>query len=185
MHCYWTLNIQILIGQNTTSLSIVWDMVFDASFNNMSVISLQSVLLVEEALDENHRPVASHWQTFSHKVVSSTQTDWMGSCKSNHVTIKTTNNLNLNYKYLIPSIRSTCLTKWQQSQCTMGNMSYGNPPILAKKNPDIRHSALQSVLRTLYNCYGDLTYIKHSCLHIFPLKICEPISISIKTLTHS
>jgi hypothetical protein len=53
----------------------VWDMVFDASFNNMSVISLQSVLLVEEALDENHRPVASHWQTFSHKVVSSTQTD--------------------------------------------------------------------------------------------------------------
>jgi hypothetical protein len=44
-----------------------------------------SVLLVEEALDENHRPVASHWQTFSHKVVSSTQTDWMGSCKSNHV----------------------------------------------------------------------------------------------------
>lgn len=53
----------------------VWDMVFDASFNNMSVISLQSVLLVEEALDENHRPVASHWQTCSHKVVSSTQTD--------------------------------------------------------------------------------------------------------------
>jgi hypothetical protein len=34
--------------------------------------------------------VASHWQTFSHKVVSSTQTDWMGSCKSNHHTIKTT-----------------------------------------------------------------------------------------------
>ena len=27
----------------------VWVMLFDASFNNMSVISLQSVLLVEEA----------------------------------------------------------------------------------------------------------------------------------------
>ena len=51
----------------------------------------------------------------------------------------TINNLNLNYKYLITSIRSTCLTKWQQSQCTMGNMSYGKPSILAKKNPDIRH----------------------------------------------
>ena len=40
--------------------------------------------------------------------------------------------------------------------------------------PRSHETALQSVLRTLYNCYGDLTYIKHSCLHIFPLKICEP-----------
>jgi hypothetical protein len=37
-------------------------MVFNATFNNISVISWQSVLLVEET-GENHRPVASHWQT--------------------------------------------------------------------------------------------------------------------------
>jgi hypothetical protein len=46
-------------------------MVFNATFNNISVISWWSVLLVEETGD-NHRPVASHWQTLSHNVVSST-----------------------------------------------------------------------------------------------------------------
>jgi hypothetical protein len=37
-------------------------------------ISWQSVLLVEETGVpwENHRPIASHWQTFPHNVVSST-----------------------------------------------------------------------------------------------------------------
>ena len=47
---------------------------FNATFNNISVISWRSVLLVEETgvLRENHRPVASDWQTLSHNVVSST-----------------------------------------------------------------------------------------------------------------
>jgi hypothetical protein len=42
-------------------------MVFNATFNNISVISWRSVLLVEETgvPGENHRPVASHWQTLS------------------------------------------------------------------------------------------------------------------------
>jgi hypothetical protein len=46
-------------------------MVFNATFNNISVISWQSVLLVEETKGpgENHRPVVSHWQTLSHNVV--------------------------------------------------------------------------------------------------------------------
>jgi len=37
-------------------------MVFNATFNNISVISWPSVLLVEETGEpgENHRPVASH-----------------------------------------------------------------------------------------------------------------------------
>jgi hypothetical protein len=48
-----------------------WVMVFNATFNNISVISWQSVLLVEET-GENHWPVASHWQTLSRNVVSST-----------------------------------------------------------------------------------------------------------------
>ena len=40
----------------------VWFMVFNATFNNISVISWQSVLLVEETgvPGENHQPVAGH-----------------------------------------------------------------------------------------------------------------------------
>jgi hypothetical protein len=49
-------------------------MVFIATFNIISVISWQSVLLVEEIglQGENYRPVSSHWQTLSYNVVSST-----------------------------------------------------------------------------------------------------------------
>jgi len=78
-----------------------WFIVFNATFNNISVISWQSVLLVEETgvPIENHRPTTSHWQTLSHNVVSSTGiklttivvigTDCIGSCKSNYHTITT------------------------------------------------------------------------------------------------
>jgi len=40
-------------------------MVFNTTINNISVISRRPVLLVEETgvPGENHRPVASHWQT--------------------------------------------------------------------------------------------------------------------------
>ena len=52
---------------------LVWFsfMVFNATFNNISVILLQSVLLVEETgwPGENHWPFASHGQTLSHNVV--------------------------------------------------------------------------------------------------------------------
>jgi len=46
-----------------------WVMVCNATFNNISVISWRSVLLVEETgvPGENHRPVASHWQTLSQR----------------------------------------------------------------------------------------------------------------------
>jgi hypothetical protein len=45
--------------------------VFNATFNNISVISWRSVLLVEETEvpGENHQPAASHRQTLSHNVV--------------------------------------------------------------------------------------------------------------------
>jgi len=46
-------------------------MVFNATFNNISVILWQSVLLVEET-GENHWPSASHWQTLLHNVASNT-----------------------------------------------------------------------------------------------------------------
>ena len=56
-------------------------MVFNATFNNISVISWQSVLLVEETglPGGNHRPVASHWQALSRNVVSSTRRHERGS----------------------------------------------------------------------------------------------------------
>jgi hypothetical protein len=49
-------------------------MMFNATFNNISVWWRRSVLLVEEtrAPGENHWPAASHWQTLSYYVVSST-----------------------------------------------------------------------------------------------------------------
>ena len=53
---------------------LVGFMVFNTTFNNISVILWWSVLLVEEAgvHGENHRPATSHCQTSSHNVVSST-----------------------------------------------------------------------------------------------------------------
>jgi hypothetical protein len=49
-------------------------MVFNTTFNNISLISWWSVLLVKESEvpRENHRTAASHWQTLSYNVVSST-----------------------------------------------------------------------------------------------------------------
>ena len=74
-------------------------MVFNATFNNISVISWGSVLLVEETW-ENHQTVTNHWQTLSHHVVHLTLIEiqshnnngdrhWLHkySCKSNYHTI--------------------------------------------------------------------------------------------------
>jgi len=58
----------ILKGDQGISFRV---MVFNATFNNISVIAWRSVLLVEDTgvPGENHRPAASHWQTLSHNVV--------------------------------------------------------------------------------------------------------------------
>ena len=120
------------IQQSTVSTIYmrVW-MVLNATFNNISVISWRSVLLVEETGEcgENHRPVASHWQTLSHNVVSSSHrlsraqthnftlllvigtvlTDCIGSYKSNYHMITTmTNPLYKWVKHLFNHPLSTC-----------------------------------------------------------------------------
>ena len=48
--------------------------VFNATFNDISAILWQSVIMVEETRvsGENHRPDASHCPTLSHNIVSST-----------------------------------------------------------------------------------------------------------------
>jgi hypothetical protein len=87
-------------------LKIINFIFFNVTFNNISAISWQSVLLKETAVPwENHRPVASHWQTLSRNVVSSTprlsgirtcniseDRHWLHICsyKSNYYTITTT-----------------------------------------------------------------------------------------------
>jgi hypothetical protein len=81
-------------------------MVFNATFNNISVISWQSVLLVEETgvPGENHQPVASTdklyhimlyrvyltWTRFELTTSVVIDTDCTGSCKSNYHTITAT-----------------------------------------------------------------------------------------------
>jgi len=51
-------------------------MVFNATFNNISVtLYIVAVSFIgggNQKIGENHRPVASHWRTLSHNVVSST-----------------------------------------------------------------------------------------------------------------
>jgi hypothetical protein len=75
-------------------------MVFNATFNNISVISWWSVLLVEETEvhGDNHWPVVSQWQTLSHilpwsefkpTMLMVMGTDCIGSFKSNYHTITT------------------------------------------------------------------------------------------------
>jgi hypothetical protein len=62
-------------------LGLVWFIVLNVTFNNISVISWRSVLLVEETgiPGENHLPVESHGQTLSHNVWSSTPRNERGS----------------------------------------------------------------------------------------------------------
>jgi len=82
-HCTWSYRFtnDISRGHRINCIYLggyrVGAMVFNTTFNNISVISWRSVLLVEESRipGENCRPAASHWQTLSHNVVSSTPRD--------------------------------------------------------------------------------------------------------------
>ena len=69
-------NIQLYISNESAIIIIIglWLMVFNATSNNISVISWRSLLLVEETgvPGENHWLVAGHWQIISHNIVSST-----------------------------------------------------------------------------------------------------------------
>ena len=77
-----------------------WFLVFNATFNNISVISWCSVLMVDETgvPEENYQPVGSHWQALSHNVESSTPCHERGNRKSIIETRKEAVKIN-NYKW--------------------------------------------------------------------------------------
>ena len=74
-------DILLIVALNTITLTHMYKpfpymfvclMVFNATLNNISVISWWSVLLVEgtRVPGDNHQPAASPWQTLSHNVVN-------------------------------------------------------------------------------------------------------------------
>ena len=72
---------QLLVEKYSRTYDEIWYlaikirvMVFNSTFNNISLISWRSVVLVDETgvPGENHRPAASHWKALSRIVVSST-----------------------------------------------------------------------------------------------------------------
>jgi len=89
------------ISENLNSNGLVGFMVFNATFNNISVISWWSVLLVEETEDQEKTIDLSQvtdklyhimMYTLSDRVLKSViiVTDCIGSCKSNYHTITAT-----------------------------------------------------------------------------------------------
>jgi uncharacterized heparinase superfamily protein len=72
-------------------------MVFNATFNSILAISWRSVVLIAETGEpgEYDRPAASHSQTLSHNVVSSTPHNVSGDmhCKSNYHATTTTSRI--------------------------------------------------------------------------------------------
>ena len=63
-------------------------MVFNATFNTISVISLRSVLLVEknQSTRRNHRSAASHWQTL--KIVKKDIRKWWSNIEVKEIQIR-------------------------------------------------------------------------------------------------
>ena len=100
-----------------------WFMVLNATFNNISAISWRLVLLVEETgvPGETHRPVASHWQTLSHKVASSPPRHERGSNSQTLVVIGTNYTgswkSNSNYHMITTTTVSLCVGKQVDNVC--------------------------------------------------------------------
>jgi hypothetical protein len=125
-------------------------MVFIATFNNISVISWRSVLLVDENGEpgENHRFIASHWPTLSHNVISSTPccldqgvfiitSTFCSKCGCKCYTLKLTtffvSNRQKNLRYSIYEY----LPKWEKRL-------YGHHRLIASHWPTLSHNVISS-----------------------------------------
>ena len=150
---------------------------FNTTFNNISVISWQRVLVVEETgvPEVNHWHVAIHWQALSHNVVSSTPswaefeltayvvicTDYIGSCKSNnHTFMTTTASLN---KLKTQNVKETNDDLQSTTQKTK-EYGYRNCEIDCDKNTSTEDFILLSKLKCLQKekdvkkCKTDLSF---------------------------
>jgi hypothetical protein len=145
---------------------LVWLMVFNATFNNISFIQWRSVLLVEETgiPGENHRPAVNHWQTMSHNVVWTgfepttlmvIGTDCIGSCKSNYHMITTTMPLII-YENDIGNLISFARNKlYVIGQCTSPRRKYNSKQTLVVISCDFidmckyNYHTITTTLRTL------------------------------------
>ena len=127
-------------------LWFLWFMVFNATFNNILVISWRSVLLVEETgvPSENHRPIVSHWQTLSHCCIQYTSQLYVIYILIAHVVVNPTTirprqsrikvNLFPNHRSTLVSLApsttmhnvKTNTTSWCQTQhnCKMPNVLF-------------------------------------------------------------
>ena len=77
-----TIDLQSIGGRRRRRCIVLvhWDrvMAFNTNFDNISVISWRSVLLVEETR-ENHRPAASHWKLYQiHLTINRIRTHNLG-----------------------------------------------------------------------------------------------------------
>ena len=159
-------------------------MVFDVTFNNISVITWQSVLLVEETAvpRENHRPVASHWQTLlcgnTGTCMGSDAWKWMKNCKMScnwtyYKSYVLNCDVNTGYMYmyaveiLILTFGAAMYEKgWKTTKC-----------LLLELIIDINHVRYLNVMSTSFikitnktGWYIDI-YYEFSLLHIFSLVI--------------
>jgi hypothetical protein len=119
-------------------------MVFNVTFNNISVMSWKSVLLVEEARvhRENHWPVTSHWQTLSYNVVF----EYTLLHQSNNFKVYT---VILNYIYIDQFIQinqTRFLHVWSEIKCN--RKQYLVTPKIKKVH--ILDKVATEILNTLY-----------------------------------
>jgi hypothetical protein len=86
---------------NYSAIKVKGSMVFNDTFNNISVISWRSVLLLEETKvpGENHRLAATHRQSLLHNVVGRFFTD-SDNVSESFVSIYFYRNINLIWKRL-------------------------------------------------------------------------------------
>ena len=165
-------------------------MVFNTTFNNISVISSLSILLVKvtRVPGENHWPATSCWQTLSHNIVSSTphhkrnsnfQHSWrqvsiaqVVSCTSNfHTNMIMTSPWETIQIYTWTKSKVTSSTFWWELNKTWMSSVIGHGLFLCL---DGRWLFVLLILLELFTITFQLTWPKGSCELLPSLGVCRP-----------